>query len=273
MDGKNTRSRGVQNGSGERLALVLEEGEPPAQGGVTVVCHGFRNTKDSFTPRVVADHVVRSGRNVVRFDFSGNGDSGGTFEFGNYAKEVEDLRAVIECLRSEMGYSVDAIVGHSKGANVVLLYAVKYNDVPKVVNISGRFDMTRGVVERFGEVGMTKIKTEGRLEQADRMGKYFITNESLAERMRTDMSMARSIKAHVLTIHGDQDEVIPVEDAHKYHELGICSHQLKVVTGANHCFNKHAYELGEGVVGFLNESFADVDGGDFWTTMSNCDVA
>lgn len=60
------RSRGVQNGSGERLALVLEEGEPPAQGGVTVVCHGFRNTKDSFTPRVVADHVVRSGRNVVR---------------------------------------------------------------------------------------------------------------------------------------------------------------------------------------------------------------
>lgn len=41
--------------------------------------------------------------------------------------------------------------GHSKGGNVVLLYASKYDDVPYVVNVSGRGDMKRGV--KVGAVG------------------------------------------------------------------------------------------------------------------------
>lgn len=34
--------------------------------------------------------------------------------------------------------------GHSKGADSVLTYAAKYDDVPRVVNVSGRFDMRTG---------------------------------------------------------------------------------------------------------------------------------
>lgn len=34
--------------------------------------------------------------------------------------------------------------GHSKGADSVVTYAAKYDDVPRVVNVSGRFDMHTG---------------------------------------------------------------------------------------------------------------------------------
>lgn len=48
-------------------------------------------------------------------DCSGNGESGGEFEFGNYWKEVEDLRSVVGFVREVKKRSVKAIVGHSKG--------------------------------------------------------------------------------------------------------------------------------------------------------------
>lgn len=41
-------------------------------------------------------------------------ESEGTFEFGNYWKEVEDLHSVLLYF-SEKDYETSAIVGHSKG--------------------------------------------------------------------------------------------------------------------------------------------------------------
>ena len=34
--------------------------------------------------------------------------------------------------------------GHSKGGDSVVTYAAKYDDVPRVVNVSGRFHMDKG---------------------------------------------------------------------------------------------------------------------------------
>lgn len=84
--------------------------------------------------------TCRRGTSAARFDFSGNGESGGTFQFANYSQQVEELRAVAEHLKGR-GMRVTGVVGHSMGGNIVLLYAAKYQDVSKVVNIAGRFHM------------------------------------------------------------------------------------------------------------------------------------
>ena len=36
------------------------------------------------------------------------------------------------------------LVGHSKGGTGVILYAAAYDDIPRVVNVAGRFDNMRG---------------------------------------------------------------------------------------------------------------------------------
>lgn len=41
-------------------------------------------------------------------------ESEGSFQYGNYYREVEDLRAVVQHFREEK-YVITAIVGHSKG--------------------------------------------------------------------------------------------------------------------------------------------------------------
>lgn len=51
---------------------------------------------------------------------------------------------------------------------MVLLYASKYDDVPLVINIAGRFDLTQGVTMRYGEDIFERLKTEGSIEMPRR---------------------------------------------------------------------------------------------------------
>ena len=59
------------------------------------------------------------------------------------ARQAEDMRAARQHLQS-LGKQVSGLVGHSKAGSGVILYAAKYDDIPRVVNISGRFDNLRG---------------------------------------------------------------------------------------------------------------------------------
>lgn len=46
-------------------------------------------------------------------------ESEGSFQYGNYYREVEDLRAVVQHFREEK-YVITTIVGHSKGQITVM---------------------------------------------------------------------------------------------------------------------------------------------------------
>lgn len=54
----------------------------------------------------------------------------------------------------------------------------------------------------------------------------------------------------VLTVHGDADEVIPVEDAMKFHKI-IPNRRLQIVGGANHGYTSHQAGLTTIVLNFI----------------------
>lgn len=135
----------ILNKSGLKLRGILVEGEPESK-NLCVLCHGFRSSKLSSTLETVSKALVEAGVSTFRFDFSGNGESEGDFLYGNYWREVEDLRSVVEYWTSR-GRRVVCVIGHSKGGNCVVLYASKYHDVPNVINLSGRFDLKKGMEE------------------------------------------------------------------------------------------------------------------------------
>ena len=55
---------------------------------------------------------------------------------------------------------------------MVLLYASKYHDVRTVINVSGRYDLKKGMVERFGEEFMEKLKEKGYVDVKYMSGKF-----------------------------------------------------------------------------------------------------
>ncbi|KAH9326882.1 hypothetical protein KI387_007060, partial [Taxus chinensis] len=225
----------ILNKHGEKLVGLLDDTRSRE---LVVICHGFRSSKEYSTLANLATALTGEGISAFRFDFSGNGESEGEFLYGNYWKEVEDLRAVVLYF-SGKERKVNTIFGHSKGGNAVLLYASKYHDiVGTVINSSGRYDLEKGIGDRLGNDFECRINEDGFIDVMDEHGnvEYRVTKESLMDRRQTNMKSAvLSIpkSCRVLTIHGSKDETIPVTDAFEFDKL-IPNHSLHVIDEANH---------------------------------------
>ncbi|KAL5768600.1 hypothetical protein ACOSQ2_015383 [Xanthoceras sorbifolium] len=241
----------IPNKYGEKLVGVLHD---TGSTEIVIVCHGFRSTKEDTTMVNLAVVLENEGISAFRFDFTGNGDSEGSFSYANYWREVDDLHAVIQHFYGA-NRVISAILGHSKGGGVVLLYASKYHDVRTVVNVSGRYDMKVGIGERLGEDFMERIKQDGFIDVKNTAGtvEYRVTVESLTDRLNTNMHEAClqiDKECRVLTVHGSSDKIIPVIDAIEFDKI-IPNHKLHIVDGANHGYTKHQAELAQAVLEFI----------------------
>lgn len=58
------------------------------------------------------------------------------------------------------------------GGDVVLLYASKYHDISFVINVSGRYDLKKGIKERLGDEFMERIEKEGYIDVKNKKGIY-----------------------------------------------------------------------------------------------------
>ncbi|CAA2959158.1 Hypothetical predicted protein [Olea europaea subsp. europaea] len=244
----------IENTHDEKLVGILHEMGSPE---LVIICHGFRSSKDRIPMVNLAAAFEKEGISAFRFDFAGNGESEGTFQYGNYRREADDLRAVVKHFQGEKRCIV-AIIGHSKGGNAVLLYASWYNDIQTVVNIAGRYNLKRGIEGRLGKDFQKNIEQNGYIDVKNRRGKieYRVTKESLMDRLATDTHAAcQSIhpSCRVLTVHGTLDEFVPVEDAMEFAKY-IPNHKLQIVEGADHEYTSYQEELASIVLDFVMAS-------------------
>ncbi|XP_073154541.1 uncharacterized protein [Henckelia pumila] len=242
----------IENKRGEKLVGVLHES---GSNEIVVVCHGFRCTKEQPIIRSISMALEDAGISVFRFDFTGNGDSQGLFQFGYY-REVEDIRTVTQYFGTK-NRAILAILGHSKGANVVLIYASKYHDVAAVVNVSGRYHLDRGLDKLLGADFEEQIKKHGYIDIGDgeTRGVKRVTKESLMERLNVKMhEVCLSIdkSCRVFTIHGSRDKVVKLDDAKEFDKI-IPNHMLHIIKGANHGYTEHQGELASTIVLYMQE--------------------
>lgn len=249
----------IQNSYGEKLVGVLHEAGSKE---IVVVCHGFRSSKECIPMVNLAALLQKSGISGFSFDFAGNGESEGSFQYGNYRREVEDLRAVVQHFL-EKRRVIAAIVGHSKGGNVVLLYASKYHDVCRVVNISGRFALETGIEGRLGKNFLERIRQDGFIDVYNRKGRfeYRVTEESLMDRLTTDVQAScKSIPnaCRVLTVHGSMDKIVSLNNAFEFAKV-IPNHVLHVIEGADHEYTMHQDDLASVVLDFVRADLIKTD--------------
>ncbi|KMT17938.1 hypothetical protein BVRB_2g034590 isoform C [Beta vulgaris subsp. vulgaris] len=241
----------IPNHHGENLVGILHD---TSSKELVIVCHGIKSVKERIPMVSLAAAIGKIGISAFRFDFAGNGESEGSFRYGNYHREAEDLHAVVQHFRG-IGRIITMIVGHSKGGNVVLLYAAKYHDVHRVINISGRFDLKKGSEGRLGKNFLERIENAGFIDVNSKSGKfqYRVTKESLMDRLSTDVPSACHLiseDCRVLTIHGSMDQIVPVKDALEFDEV-IANHTLRIIDGADHEFTLHQNELVQVALDFI----------------------
>ncbi|KAJ2391905.1 hypothetical protein GGI05_002820 [Coemansia sp. RSA 2603] len=214
----------LQTGDKVHCRLSVPPDAPVDKDGrqqVIVICHGLLDTKAS--PLFV--HLQKTlPYTTLAFDFPGNGLSTGKTRYGDYYQEATHIHDVLSHL-STSNYSVAGIIGHSKGASSMLLFAYKYPSLcPRLlVSISARFFLARETPNRWKPEQLEKLRTEGRfLWRTYGEREYWITWEDLEQRKATDMRVVQALPLHrvrVLNVMGGKDKVVPEEDVWEYDRL------------------------------------------------------
>lgn len=96
------------NKQGEKLVGKLVD---TSASKTVVLCHGYSSHKDTRLLERLAEECEKLPLSSLRFDFSGNGESEGVFEFANYLKEVEDIRSAIEFLNDQHNKEIIGLIG------------------------------------------------------------------------------------------------------------------------------------------------------------------
>jgi putative redox protein len=118
--------------TGEPLAGALHLPEDADVRGGLLLAHCFTCGKDLSTMTRLARGLVRAGFAVLRFDFTGLGESGGDFSETTLATSVADLEAAVALLCAH-GHEPVGMVGHSYGGAAAVLAAAR---VPAVASVA-----------------------------------------------------------------------------------------------------------------------------------------
>jgi uncharacterized protein len=117
--------------TGERLAGTLHRPETEARGSI-LLAHCFTCSKDLHTMARLARGLTDAGYAVLRFDFTGLGESEGSFTGTTVSHDVRDLVAAATALIRE-GYGPCGLLGHSLGGAASLLATERLKTVRSVV--------------------------------------------------------------------------------------------------------------------------------------------
>src|SRR5688500_6553795 len=116
--------------------LEMPPGQPRA---FALFAHCFTCSKDSKGAAFVSQALAARGIAVLRFDFTGLGQSGGDFADSNFSSNVDDIVCAARFL--EQKYSApQLLVGHSLGGAAVLAAAEQLPEARAVATIGAPYD-------------------------------------------------------------------------------------------------------------------------------------
>ena len=217
----------IKNGHGERLDYAFHEGERGAK-NIVVLGHGVTGNKDRPFIVALAEGLAAVGIPALRFSFSGNGASEGRFIDSTISKEVDDLCVVLDRLKD---YAI-CYVGHSMGGAVGVLRASEDSRIQLLVSLAGMVHTKAFAQREFGDVtpdeGFMWDEPDCPLSQA-----YM---DDLTQ-INTVVDRAPQITVPWLLVHGDEDDVVPIEDSHDILERVDGQAQLITLEGASHVFS------------------------------------
>ena len=90
---------GIKDTSGEEIEYSIICNDIAKTSEVIILCHGIFSHKNAHTIRKIAESLKTISH--VRFDFRGAGASTGSTTYGGYLEELEDLKYMIDWVRSQ----------------------------------------------------------------------------------------------------------------------------------------------------------------------------
>jgi alpha/beta superfamily hydrolase len=199
------------NADGNSLAALLDlpEDEPPI--AFALFAHCFTCTKNIAAAANIARALSRQRIAVLRFDFTGLGESLGEFAETTFSSQIGDLVAAARFLE-ERHQAPKILIGHSLGGTAVLHAAARLPSSKAVITIAapcdpahvvGLLQDSRAQIERSGQA---TVMIAGR--------PFTIRKEFIDDiEAQNPKDVIRGLNAPLLVMHSPRDRVVGIDHA------------------------------------------------------------
>jgi len=226
-----------ENSNGEKLAGLLELPERAADvSSFALFAHCFTCGKDIAAASRISRALATRGIAVLRFDFTGLGNSDGDFANTNFSSNIEDLVLAAKAL--EENYRAPQIlIGHSLGGAAVLGAAAKLDSVKAVVTI-GAPATAQHVAHLFKEKA-DQIQQQGEAVVALGAREFSIKKQFLDDiDQYSSTQKIRDLDAALLVFHSPVDTIVSIDEAASIYQAARHPKSFISLDQADHLLSK-----------------------------------
>ncbi|MDF1699286.1 MAG: bifunctional alpha/beta hydrolase/OsmC family protein [Saprospiraceae bacterium] len=220
------------NKNGYTLSARLEFPLTSKPEAFAVFAHVFTGSKSLSATRHISRALTLNGIAVLRFDFTGLGESEGDFSDTNFTSNVEDLLAACRFLRDN--YEPPSImIGHSLGGAASVFAASKVDTIKAVATIGAPSEpehvthLLTGKLEDIEKTGMAEVNIGG---QVFTIKKHFLDDL----RSKNMYNIVRNLNKAILVLHSPQDRVVEIENAAKIYHAAMHPKSFVTLNDADH---------------------------------------
>jgi putative redox protein len=203
--------------------------------------------------RYLATGIEEGGYAVLRFDFTGLGESEGDFGETSVTTNVADLMSAARYMQ-QRGFGPCAMVGHSLGGAAALLAASGAPELRAVVVVAAPANAAH-VQRVFTEDDIDTAMTSGRVRVEIAGRPFDIAAEFFRDLQRHDsLDHITTLGRPLLVVHPTDDRVVDIGEGEKIFAAAKQPRWFAAIPGADHLFLKqlHAESAARVIVEFLN---------------------
>lgn len=195
-----------------RLSLPAD-GEPYAY---ALFAHCFTCSKDLKPVVNISRALTQQGIGVLRFDFTGLGESEGDFADTDFSSNIADLVAAARYMEEALDAPA-VLVGHSLGGAAVIQAAGRLPSVRAVATIGAPFDPGH-VAHLFGD-SLEEIHRRGHAEAVIGGRTFTVTRDFIEDLSEQNAERAiAELRRPLLVFHSPVDATVGIENAARIYQ-------------------------------------------------------
>ena len=208
--------------------------------------HCFTCGKNLAVARNIVRSLNQNGIGVLRFDFTGLGDSDGEFSDTDFTSNLDDIEFAAKYL-TEHYAAPQILIGHSLGGAAVLAAAERIRSARAVVTIGAPF--APGHVSHLFSSKSAELESTGKAS-INLGGKPVTIGKGLVDDLdaQDNATKIRQLHKALLVMHSPQDTIVNVSNAAEIYAAAVHPKSFISLDGADHLLSAQADSLYAGGV-------------------------
>lgn len=201
-----------------------------------VFAHCFTCTKNLKSIKNIVQGMTGHGFAVLRFDFTGLGESEGEFSETNFSGNTEDLVSAANYL-TEHYKAPSMLIGHSLGGAAVLIAAAEIPSINAVVTIGAPSDPVH--VKNLIISSIAEIQAEGKAT-VNIGGQSFTIKKQFLDDLESNslQKTVKQLRMPILIMHSPQDSTVGIKNAEEIYKAAHHPKSFVSLDGADHLLSE-----------------------------------